>query len=69
MIRREWLRYYDKLPERTYRTRIIQSWRHRRKGWRPERLVGLHNVDAGRQSLLFDRSYARTLRVSKPKGN
>jgi predicted phage terminase large subunit-like protein len=26
MIRREWLRYYDKLPERTYRTRIIQSW-------------------------------------------
>jgi predicted phage terminase large subunit-like protein len=26
MIRREWLRYYDKLPERSYRTRIIQSW-------------------------------------------
>jgi predicted phage terminase large subunit-like protein len=26
MIRREWLRYYDKPPERTYRTRIIQSW-------------------------------------------
>ena len=26
MIRREWLRYYDKLPERTYRTKIIQSW-------------------------------------------
>jgi predicted phage terminase large subunit-like protein len=26
MIRREWLRYWDKLPERTYRTRIIQSW-------------------------------------------
>ena len=26
MIKREWLRYYEKLPERTYRTRIIQSW-------------------------------------------
>jgi predicted phage terminase large subunit-like protein len=26
MIRREWLRYYDKLPERTNRTKIIQSW-------------------------------------------
>ena len=26
MIRREWLRYYDKLPERSYRTRVIQSW-------------------------------------------
>ena len=26
MIRRAWLRYYDKLPERTYRTKIIQSW-------------------------------------------
>jgi predicted phage terminase large subunit-like protein len=26
MIRREWLRYYDKPPERTYRTPIIQSW-------------------------------------------
>ena len=26
MIRREWLRYYDLLPERTYRARIIQSW-------------------------------------------
>ncbi len=26
MIRREWLRYYDQLPERTYRTEVIQSW-------------------------------------------
>ena len=26
MIRREWLRYYDRLPERTYRTEVIQSW-------------------------------------------
>jgi predicted phage terminase large subunit-like protein len=26
MIRREWLRYWDILPERSYRTRIIQSW-------------------------------------------
>ena len=26
MIRREWLRYYTTLPERTYRTKIIQSW-------------------------------------------
>ncbi len=26
MIRREWLRYYDTLPERTYRTKVIQSW-------------------------------------------
>ena len=26
MIRREWLRYYEKPPERTYRARIIQSW-------------------------------------------
>jgi predicted phage terminase large subunit-like protein len=26
MIRRDWLRYHDKLPERTYRTRVFQSW-------------------------------------------
>ena len=26
MIRREWLRYYDELPERNYRSKIIQSW-------------------------------------------
>ena len=26
MIRREWFRYYDHLPERTYRTEVIQSW-------------------------------------------
>src|SRR5262249_25163712 len=26
MIKKAWLRYYDKLPERTYRTRVIQSW-------------------------------------------
>jgi predicted phage terminase large subunit-like protein len=26
MIRREWLRYYNLLPERTYRAKIIQSW-------------------------------------------
>jgi predicted phage terminase large subunit-like protein len=26
MIRREWLCYYDKLPERTSRTKILQSW-------------------------------------------
>ena len=26
MIRREWLRYYDKPPERTYATIVIQSW-------------------------------------------
>ena len=26
MIRREWLRYYDCLPERTDRTEVIQSW-------------------------------------------
>jgi predicted phage terminase large subunit-like protein len=26
MIKREWLRRYDKAPERTYRTKVIQSW-------------------------------------------
>ena len=26
MIHREWLRYYDELPERAYGNRIIQSW-------------------------------------------
>jgi predicted phage terminase large subunit-like protein len=26
MIRRDWLRYYDKPPERTYPARVIQSW-------------------------------------------
>lgn len=26
MIKREWLSYYDKAPERTYRTKLIQSW-------------------------------------------
>jgi predicted phage terminase large subunit-like protein len=26
MIRRKWLRYYDKVPDRTQRTTVIQSW-------------------------------------------
>lgn len=26
MIKRAWLRYYDKPPERDYRTKVIQSW-------------------------------------------
>jgi predicted phage terminase large subunit-like protein len=26
MIRKQWLRYYDVAPERTYRTKVIQSW-------------------------------------------
>jgi predicted phage terminase large subunit-like protein len=26
MIRRQWLRYYDVPPDRTYRTKVIQSW-------------------------------------------
>lgn len=26
MIKRGWLRYYDSLPERTYRSKVIQSW-------------------------------------------
>ncbi|MCR6732646.1 MAG: phage terminase large subunit [Afipia sp.] len=26
MIKRDWLRYYDQLPERSYRTKVIQSW-------------------------------------------
>ena len=26
MIRRTWLRYYDRLPEQTYRSKVIQSW-------------------------------------------
>jgi predicted phage terminase large subunit-like protein len=26
MIKREWLRYYTTLPERNYRTKVIQSW-------------------------------------------
>lgn len=26
MIRREWLRYYDKAPERTDRAKVVQSW-------------------------------------------
>jgi predicted phage terminase large subunit-like protein len=26
MIKRAWLRYYDRLPERTYGVRILQSW-------------------------------------------
>ena len=26
MIKRDWLRYYDKAPEPTYRTKVIQSW-------------------------------------------
>ena len=32
MIQREWLRYYDKVPERTYRTKVIQSWDTAAKG-------------------------------------
>ncbi|QDW37775.1 hypothetical protein FFI89_011785 [Bradyrhizobium sp. KBS0727] len=26
MIRKQWLRYYEVAPERTYRTKVIQSW-------------------------------------------
>ena len=26
MLKRQWLRYYDMPPERTYRTKVIQSW-------------------------------------------
>jgi predicted phage terminase large subunit-like protein len=26
MIKREWLKYYDTVPPRTYRTKVIQSW-------------------------------------------
>jgi predicted phage terminase large subunit-like protein len=26
MIRRQWLRYYESPPDRTYRTKVIQSW-------------------------------------------
>jgi predicted phage terminase large subunit-like protein len=26
MIKRAWLHYYDQLPERSYRTKVIQSW-------------------------------------------
>jgi len=26
MIRREWLRYHDEAPARSYRTKIVQSW-------------------------------------------
>jgi predicted phage terminase large subunit-like protein len=36
MIKRDWLRYYDALPERSYRTKVIQSWDTAAK-------VGAHN--------------------------
>ena len=26
MVKRDWLRYYDTLPEQTYPARVIQSW-------------------------------------------
>ena len=26
MIKRTWLRYYDRLPQRTYAARVLQSW-------------------------------------------
>jgi predicted phage terminase large subunit-like protein len=32
MIKREWLRYYDYLPERAYATQVIQSWDTAAKG-------------------------------------
>jgi predicted phage terminase large subunit-like protein len=32
MIKREWLRYYDRTPERTYATKVIQSWDTAAKG-------------------------------------
>jgi predicted phage terminase large subunit-like protein len=32
MIRRAWLRYYDTLPKRTYRAKIVQSWDTAGKG-------------------------------------
>jgi phage terminase large subunit-like protein len=32
MIRKDWPRYYDVAPTRTYRTKIIQSWDRGEKG-------------------------------------
>ena len=26
MVKRDWLQYYDTLPEQTYPARVIQSW-------------------------------------------
>jgi predicted phage terminase large subunit-like protein len=32
MIKRHWVKYYDKAPERTYRAKVIQSWDTAGKG-------------------------------------
>jgi phage terminase large subunit-like protein len=51
MIKRAWLRYYDKAPERTYRAKVIQSWDTAAKD-------GAHNDwSVCTTWLLFDKAY------------
>ena len=64
MIRREWLRYYDKPARAHLRHDSHTILGHRLEGRRPKRLVGLHDLDAGGQMLLFARPHPRPLRVS-----
>jgi predicted phage terminase large subunit-like protein len=45
MIKRAWLRYYDRLPETHLSRRDFAEPGHRRQGRRPKRLVGLHHMD------------------------
>ena len=63
MIRRQWLRYYDVAPERTYRTKVIQSLGHRGQERRSKRLVGLHDLACRRQALLSARRHAWPVRI------
>ena len=66
IIRREWARYYDHLPERTYRTEVDSELGHGREGRHPERLVRLYDVDDYRRPLLSHRPNAWSLRISTP---
>ena len=69
MIRREWLRYYDKLPERTYRTKIIQTWDTAAKDGAQNDWSVCTTWMIGRQLVLSDRPHPRTLRLSAPEGD
>ncbi len=61
LIRRDWLRYYDVLPGRTYKTKVIQSWDTAAKD-------GIHNdYSVCTTWLLVDRKHYYLLNVTRER--
>ena len=69
LIRRDWLRYYDVLPERSYKTKVIQSWDTAAKDGVQHDDFGLHHLAfGGSEALLPVERDARALRLSTASG-